>query len=71
MSFVFYATNLLLLVSFAVLVRQTTRAPEGHEDELGFHFGALESDRASRPAQAVGAKKSAEYPKVTVRHLAA
>jgi hypothetical protein len=79
MNFFFYATNLLLLISFAVFVRQMVNAPEGYEDETGFHYG-YEGEMGSHvvtPAKRRGAlasrrqKSVPAFAKVTARHLAA
>jgi hypothetical protein len=72
MSFFLYATNLLLIVSFVVFVRQVVRAPEGHEDETGFHFGAQAPVRAARRSSPVRRTKGTPaYAKITTRHVAA
>lgn len=36
----FIALGILLLAGFAVLMAAAVRAPEGYEDESGFHEGA-------------------------------
>jgi hypothetical protein len=72
MSYFFYAASLLLLVSFVVFARQTVSAPEGHEDEMGFHFGALAGERRSHRHRTARSRKAvAAFAKVTTRHLAA
>ena len=72
MSFIFYATNLLLLISFVVFMRQVVAAPEGREDDAGFHFGASATEGAPRRAPAARRVKAvAAFAKVSTRHLAA
>jgi hypothetical protein len=46
----FIALGILLLAGFAVLVAAAVRAPEGYEDESGFHEGVK-----PHPAVALGA----------------
>jgi hypothetical protein len=72
MSFLLYATNLLMLVSFVVFAWQVARAPEGHQDAMGFHFGSQVPDSgATRSASARKPKAGRTYGKVAPRHLAA
>ena len=44
MSFLLPALALVLVASFAMLWHEAKRAPEGHEEEDGFHFGHGEKD---------------------------
>lgn len=71
MSYLFYATNLLLLVSFVVFVRQTMRAPEGYEDETGFHATSAAGGTNSRGKRAKTESIEPDFGKVGPRHLAA
>jgi hypothetical protein len=51
------------------LVRQVVRAPEGHEDEAGFHFGASSPEQVVR--QVAPVRRASSYAEVPSRHVAA
>jgi len=72
MSFLFYAINLVLLVSFVVFVREMSRAPNGYEDASGFQLGPPPVDYTSEslpPMQP--AETHPPYATSTPGHLAA
>jgi hypothetical protein len=62
-----YGISVLFFAGLAVMVYGSMTAPDGYEDEYGFHYGRPPKVRASRRRAAVRSRHHAKYRRLAHR----
>jgi hypothetical protein len=71
MTLTFALLALTSIVSFGILLLNILSAPEGHEDEAGFHSGTTDAQARGLPFGGEQLKQVSVFAKVPVRQIAA